>query len=81
MDTFDGDIIEIDNRLLENCLLKNCTLVYRGGPVNIQPSVTMENCKLQVHHCAANTVAALHLFYSHGMRDQMLRLLEKGSLQ
>ena len=69
--------VELDNQHLEDCLLRNCILVLGGGPFNIRPSAQIESsCKLEVHGCAANTVAALNAFWRSGMKAEVLRFVK-----
>lgn len=71
----ENKIIELDDHLLEDCVVRNCVLVLRGGPINIRPSVQIEtNCKLEFYGCAASTVMALRGFYKN-MKDEVLRHL------
>jgi len=66
-----GANIQTDGFLIyQRCKFQNCTMLYNGGQYMVQPDCTLENCNWALGGGAANTLALLRSWFSHGGKER-----------
>lgn len=58
--TLTNEVVEVDNCIFINCVIKECDLIYSGGDAEIVGS-RIENCRYHFRGAAQKMIAALHM--------------------
>ena len=54
--TFVGQDVELDGNRFERCVLRNCRLLYRGGPLPELIDNTLVECDFKLEGAAKQTI-------------------------
>jgi hypothetical protein len=73
---FSGTTEAIDGNQYENCVFKNCALVYRGGELPTIAGCTFDDCRWEFDEAAMRTLVLLRNLY-HGMGTNGQKMVEQ----
>lgn len=65
----EGKTLVVDDIIIEDAEVKNCTLIFNGGPLPTFNKTTFENCAFRFEGAADRTLHFFAMLYANGGKN------------